>query len=169
MSTFGAPTEFVSHGPGGIYQRANIAKTVRTAILARPPQGAYAHTGPQVCVPVQNTLARRRPLVHVHVRTQSRGDSVLHRRAVISAVKIKKREREREKGRGGGERGKSRVFAKFDMGICAVVAVCDRLLLVEQQKQSLCAPPKYRDTHFAYSCSYRDYSNSSFFFDNLGS
>lgn len=42
MVAFGAPTEFGSHGPVGIYQRPNIAKTVSPRIPARPPQGAYA-------------------------------------------------------------------------------------------------------------------------------
>lgn len=71
VRVFGALTEFGSHGPVGIYQRPNTAKTVRPRYLpARPPQGAQTHTRSQVCVRYK-TRSR-----HTHLRTCTYSDTI---------------------------------------------------------------------------------------------
>lgn len=104
---FGALTEFGSHGPVGIYQRPNTAKTVRPRYLpARPPQGACAHTRLQVCVRYKIPTPGPYAFAYMYIctRTQSHEDSSLHRNAVIYSTEMKKEP----------------AFAKFDVGIRAV-------------------------------------------------
>lgn len=95
-----APTEFESHGPVGIYQRPNIAKTVSPRY--RPVRRRVLHmrtVGPQMCVQYKI----RACYMYVRIRIQSHGNSALHRHTVIYPAEMKKG-----------------VFAKFDVGIRAV-------------------------------------------------
>lgn len=86
MAASGAPTEFESHRPVGIYQRPNIAKTVSPRYRPVRRRVHMRIAGPQMCVQYKI----RSCYTYVRIRIQSHGDSVLHRHAVIYPAEMKK-------------------------------------------------------------------------------